>query len=151
MVFEGCATIILCCFVSCRCSGLQILYTLLQNVAQEEAAAQSFYQTYFCDILQHIFSVVTDTSHTAGELTHNWCRSVVWICSRPNDIYTFKNCWRLLCRSDEHVYVKIIGSDHSKAVVVQYNLLKALVWKMEVTSCLKDHTLLSTDLFGSWL
>ena len=49
--------------------GLQILYTLLQNVAQEEAAAQSFYQTYFCDILQHIFSVVTDTSHTAGEFT----------------------------------------------------------------------------------
>lgn len=48
-------------------TGLQILYTLLQNVAQEEAAAQSFYQTYFCDILQHIFSVVTDTSHTAGE------------------------------------------------------------------------------------
>lgn len=48
-------------------SGLQILYTLLQNVAQEETAAQSFYQTYFCDILQHIFSVVTDTSHTAGE------------------------------------------------------------------------------------
>uniref|UniRef100_A0A2K5SFU2 Exportin-1 n=1 Tax=Cebus imitator TaxID=2715852 RepID=A0A2K5SFU2_CEBIM len=48
-------------------TGLQILFTLLQNVAQEEAAAQSFYQTYFCDILQHIFSVVTDTSHTAGK------------------------------------------------------------------------------------
>lgn len=48
-------------------AGLQILYTLLQNVTQEEAAAQSFYQTYFCDILQHILSVVTDTSHTAGE------------------------------------------------------------------------------------
>lgn len=48
-------------------AGLQILYTLLQNVSNEEAAAQSFYQTYFCDILQHIFSVVTDTSHTAGE------------------------------------------------------------------------------------
>lgn len=51
--------------------GLQILYMLLQNVAQEEAAAQSFYQTYFCDILQHIFSVVTDTSHTAGEFLRN--------------------------------------------------------------------------------
>lgn len=51
----------------CAHPGLQILYTMLQNVAQEEAAAQSFYQTYFCDILQHIFSVVTDTSHTAGE------------------------------------------------------------------------------------
>lgn len=48
-------------------AGLQILFTLLQSVAQEEAAAQSFYQTYFCDILQHIFSVVTDTSHTAGK------------------------------------------------------------------------------------
>lgn len=48
-------------------AGLQILYTLLQNVSSEEAAAQSFYQTYFCDILQHIFSVVTDTSHTAGK------------------------------------------------------------------------------------
>uniref|UniRef100_A0AAY5KLI1 Exportin-1 n=1 Tax=Esox lucius TaxID=8010 RepID=A0AAY5KLI1_ESOLU len=51
-------------------TGLQILYTLLQNVAQEEGAAQSFYQTYFCDILQHIFSVVTDTSHTAGLTMH---------------------------------------------------------------------------------
>ncbi|NXK81342.1 XPO1 protein, partial [Amazona guildingii] len=51
-------------------TGLQILYTLLQNVAQEETAAQSFYQTYFCDILQHIFSVVTDTSHTAGLTMH---------------------------------------------------------------------------------
>lgn len=48
-------------------AGLQILFTLLQNVSAEESAAQSFYQTYFCDILQHIFSVVTDTSHTAGK------------------------------------------------------------------------------------
>uniref|UniRef100_A0A8C6U3B6 Exportin-1 C-terminal domain-containing protein n=1 Tax=Neogobius melanostomus TaxID=47308 RepID=A0A8C6U3B6_9GOBI len=51
-------------------TGLQILYTLLQNVAQEDSAAQSFYQTYFCDVLQHIFSVVTDTSHTAGLTMH---------------------------------------------------------------------------------
>ncbi|XP_035225153.1 exportin-1-like, partial [Stegodyphus dumicola] len=47
-------------------TGLQILYQLLQNISQEEAAAQSFYQTYYTDILQHLFSVVTDTSHTAG-------------------------------------------------------------------------------------
>ena len=47
--------------------GLDILYALLQNVAQHENAAQSFYQTYFTDILQHIFSVVTDSSHTAGK------------------------------------------------------------------------------------
>lgn len=47
-------------------TGLAILYQLLQNIEQHEQAAQSFYQTYFTEILQHIFSVVTDTSHTAG-------------------------------------------------------------------------------------
>ncbi|XP_063242041.1 exportin-1 isoform X2 [Bacillus rossius redtenbacheri] len=51
-------------------TGLQILYQLLQNVEQHDQAAQSFYQTYFTDILQHIFTVVTDTSHTAGLLMH---------------------------------------------------------------------------------
>lgn len=51
-------------------TGLDILYTLLQNVANHEEAAQSFYQTYFTDILQHVFSVVTDSSHTAGTHLH---------------------------------------------------------------------------------
>jgi exportin-1 len=52
-------------------TGLSILYQLLQNVATAEpTAAQSFYQTYYTDILQHIFSVVTDTSHSAGILMH---------------------------------------------------------------------------------
>lgn len=47
-------------------TGLHILFQLLKNISQEETAAQSFYQTYYTDILQHLFSVVTDTSHTAG-------------------------------------------------------------------------------------
>ncbi|XP_003705025.1 exportin-1 emb [Megachile rotundata] len=50
-------------------TGLLILYQLLQNIENEEAA-QSFYQTYFTDILQHIFSVVTDSSHIAGLNMH---------------------------------------------------------------------------------
>jgi len=50
--------------------GLNILYTMLQNVAQHNEAAQSFYQTYYTDILQHLFSVVTDSSHTAGLTMH---------------------------------------------------------------------------------
>lgn len=49
-------------------TGLQILHQLLQNIEQHDQAEQSFYQTYFTDILQHIFSVVTDTSHTAGKI-----------------------------------------------------------------------------------
>ena len=51
-------------------TGLQILYQLLQNVSSHPDAAQSFYQTYYTDILQHMFSVVTDTSHTAGLTLH---------------------------------------------------------------------------------
>ncbi|KAG1667326.1 Exportin-1 [Nymphon striatum] len=53
-------------------TGLQILYQLLLNVdshenaAQDENTAQSFYQTYYTLILEHLFSIVTDTSHTAG-------------------------------------------------------------------------------------
>ena len=45
--------------------GLQILYQMLQNISSHEAA-QSFYQTYYTDIMQHILSVVTDSSHTPG-------------------------------------------------------------------------------------
>merc|ERR1711874_323136 len=40
------------------------------NVNGQPEAAQSFYQTYYTDILQHMFSVVTDTSHTAGLTMH---------------------------------------------------------------------------------
>lgn len=48
-------------------TGLQILFRLIENIGLEEGGAmQSFYQTYYTDILQHLFSVVTDTSHTAG-------------------------------------------------------------------------------------
>ncbi|GFS30951.1 exportin-1 [Trichonephila inaurata madagascariensis] len=47
-------------------TGLQILERLLHNIENDEARAQSFYQTYYTDILQHLFSVVTDTSHSAG-------------------------------------------------------------------------------------
>jgi len=42
----------------------------LQNVSGNPEAAQSFYQTYYTDILQHMFGVVTDTSHTAGLTMH---------------------------------------------------------------------------------
>merc|ERR1712025_1015043 len=51
-------------------TGLSILFQLLQNVSNHPEAAQSFYQTYYTDILQHMFSVVTDTSHTAGLTMH---------------------------------------------------------------------------------
>ncbi len=50
--------------------GLDILYQLLQNVSRHETAAQTFYQTYYMEILQHVFSVVTDTSHAAALTMH---------------------------------------------------------------------------------
>lgn len=48
-------------------TGLQILLTFLESMGREDQViVNSFYQTYYTDILQHMFSVVTDTSHTAG-------------------------------------------------------------------------------------
>jgi len=49
--------------------GLNILLALLQKFAGHEAGVQ-FFQTYFLDLMQHIFSVVTDTSHTASLTMH---------------------------------------------------------------------------------
>jgi len=45
-------------------TGLTIVLTLLQNLGSE-TVAQSFYQTYFLNILQHLFSVVTDSTNSA--------------------------------------------------------------------------------------
>ena len=48
-------------------TGLNILSRFLWNMFEKQTEIkQSFYQTYYTDILQHMFSVVTDTSHTAG-------------------------------------------------------------------------------------
>lgn len=47
-------------------TGLQILLTLLENISHDEVAMQSFYQTYYTDILQHLFDVITDSTHTSG-------------------------------------------------------------------------------------
>jgi len=47
--------------------GLNILLTLLQKFAAHDKAGPQFFNTYFLDLMQHIFSVVTDTSHTASE------------------------------------------------------------------------------------
>lgn len=47
-------------------TGLQILYKLLEKISLEEVAMQSFYQTYYTDILQHMFSVVTGQCFYCG-------------------------------------------------------------------------------------
>eukprot|EP00118_Oscarella_pearsei_P024873 m.306992 g.306992 ORF g.306992 m.306992 type:complete len:1067 (+) comp41797_c0_seq1:376-3576(+) len=51
-------------------TGLQILHLMLLCIKKMDQVAQSFYQAYYIDVLQHILSVVTDTSHTAGLTMH---------------------------------------------------------------------------------
>lgn len=46
------------------------MFQMLQNFGELPEAAQGFYQSYFTDILTQVFSVVTDTSHTAGIQMH---------------------------------------------------------------------------------
>lgn len=67
-------------------TGLQILLKLLQNVERQEQAAPSFYQTYLTDILQHVFSVVTDTSHTAGLSMHATILAYIFALVEANKI-----------------------------------------------------------------
>ncbi len=47
--------------------GLNILINLLQKFSTNDEAGTQFFSTYFLDLMQHIFSVVTDTSHTASK------------------------------------------------------------------------------------
>lgn len=47
-------------------TGLSILTKLIVTIAQEEVAMQSFFQTFYSELMQHLFAVVTDTSQTAG-------------------------------------------------------------------------------------
>ena len=47
------------------------MHQLLLNVAQQgEKMSQAFYQTYYTVILHHLFTVMTDTSHTANLTQH---------------------------------------------------------------------------------
>lgn len=46
--------------------GHQTLYALLENIQHNDEAMQKFYQTNCLDILQHLFSAITDPSLSAG-------------------------------------------------------------------------------------
>ena len=51
-------------------TGLEILNKLLVNVVANEQITQTFFKMYLIDIIQHMFSVITDTSHTASLPMH---------------------------------------------------------------------------------
>jgi len=50
-------------------SGLHILEDLLHNI-DKDSVAQSFYQSYLLNLIEHMFSVITDSSH-AGSMLMN--------------------------------------------------------------------------------
>lgn len=50
--------------------GLQILEQMLTNLSRHPKMAQPFYQTFYTSLLHHMFTVVTDTSHTANLAEH---------------------------------------------------------------------------------
>jgi len=50
-------------------TGLDILYSMLQNV-ENEATKQDFYKMYYLQILQHVFGTVTDGFHSGSLKKH---------------------------------------------------------------------------------
>jgi len=67
-------------------TGLDILLGILRNIQAHPQAAQTFYQAYYITILQHIFSVVTDTSHTAALTKHTTILSHMFSIAENNGI-----------------------------------------------------------------
>jgi len=52
--------------------GLEILQTMLRKFQTcDPQAAQSFYQVYYLETMQHIFAVVAECSHTSGLTAHS--------------------------------------------------------------------------------
>lgn len=50
-------------------AGLQILYQMLKNIASQSAdVAQSFYKAYYLILLEHLFSVASDPTHSGSKL-----------------------------------------------------------------------------------
>ena len=49
-------------------SGLHILEDLLHNIDKDQVA-QSFYQSYLLNLIEHMFSVITDSSHAGSMQT----------------------------------------------------------------------------------
>lgn len=49
--------------------GLEILQTMIQKFQTcDQQAAQTFYKAYYLETMQHIFAVVTECSHTSGQI-----------------------------------------------------------------------------------
>lgn len=67
-------------------TGYDILNGILLNIQNHPQAAQTFYQNYYVMILQHIFSVVTDTSHTAALTKHASILSHMFSIAENNSI-----------------------------------------------------------------
>ena len=67
-------------------TGLEILHGILRNIQSHPQAAQTFYQSFYIVILQHIFSVVTDTSHTAALTKHTTILSHMFSIAENNGI-----------------------------------------------------------------
>ena len=50
--------------------GLEILYHLLESMSRESSAAAVFFKEYYTSVIEHLFSVVTDSTHTGALSMH---------------------------------------------------------------------------------
>jgi hypothetical protein len=79
--------------------GLEILQMMLRKFLTTDAqAAQTFYQIYYLETMQHIFAVVAECSHTSGKrkltlfVLFNWILFFRFNCSFANIGKSFFNC-----------------------------------------------------------
>ena len=58
--------------------GLEILQTMLRKfLTTDVQSAQTFYQVYYLETMQHIFAVVAECSHTSGKRRIRFCSRMI--------------------------------------------------------------------------
>lgn len=96
--------------------GHQTLYTLLENFAANEEAMQTFYQTYCLDILNHLFSAVTDPSLTPSLVQQTTVLAYIFSIIESNKICVPLSPTQLQSNQDNVEFVKHYVKDLLKNV-----------------------------------
>lgn len=96
--------------------GHQTLHALLEQLATNDKAMQNFYQTHCLDILQHLFSVITDPSLTAGLVQQTTVLAYIFSTIESDSIRVALSPDQLQTGLDNVAFVKQYVKDLLKSV-----------------------------------
>ena len=69
-----------------------------------------FMSRYYTDILQHMFSVVTDTSHTAGLTMHATILAYMFTLVESEKVKDGDECWRKQLLVEQNLHLIVVSN-----------------------------------------